>query len=108
VSDIQDNDSSLHSIDFIDCSVISNSETPESSRRQSLTFLRIHFKLFERRMNAWFDRVGYSVDIASLEHRWGIRMNRLDEFLRSQDWPKILGATITRDGSEGASGGKQS
>jgi hypothetical protein len=35
-------------------------------------------------MLEWFERVGYSVDIPSLEARWGIRPRTLREWARQQ------------------------
>ena len=35
-------------------------------------------------MLEWFDRVGYSADIASLEGKWGIKPLTLREWVRSQ------------------------
>jgi uncharacterized protein YbjT (DUF2867 family) len=43
------------------------------------------------KMNRWFDREGFRVDIPSLEPRWGLRMTTFDEFLGEQDWRSILG-----------------
>jgi hypothetical protein len=35
-------------------------------------------------MLEWFDAVGYSADIASLESRWGIRPMTIEEWARTQ------------------------
>ena len=35
-------------------------------------------------MLEWFDAVGYSADIASLEERWGIRPITLKQWIRTQ------------------------
>ncbi len=40
------------------------------------------------KMARWMDRVGYDVDVAGLENRWGQRMTRFEEFLREIEAPR--------------------
>ncbi len=45
-----------------------------------------HFAIMYR----WFNEVGYSVNIASLEKQWGIRLTKFAEFISAAPWIKDI------------------